>query len=948
MRPLSRTEGSSNRNPCLPTLLMGAAVVVPVVLATCLIWASHSIYSSHLAAEVQTATLAKAAARILHLDEVLTMSVRMAAATGDKVWIARYQQFEPELDRIIQEATSLVPSGDELKMASATDEANVALVKIEKRSFELVLVGRKEEAWVLLTGSEYERQKKIYADGMTALVQKMETRQQNESETQNLHLKSYMIGQGLAVAFFIAMWYLVLRSAVAAWRRKAGKLKIMADELQLSEESLRRDEARQRALLELSQKTELSAAKISKYAMETSIELTGSTIGYIAFLNEDESVLTMHYWSNAAMAQCAMIHKPIVYQVKDTGLWGEAIRRREAVITNDYAAPNSAKRGTPEGHVKLTRHMNIPVFDGSKIVAVAGVGNKKTDYTQADVTQLTLMMEGMWRITRRKQVEEDLRRAKEEAEAANVAKSLFLANMSHEIRTPMTAILGFAEIMGSSIECCTTCPDHKSCPTRVENKEYIQVIQRNGQHLLGLINDILDLSKIDAGKLEVERVPCSPVQLVEETMSLMRVQAIEKGLTLEARYEFPIPETVLSDPVRIRQILVNLVGNAVKFTDHGQVEIVVRYTLDQTDRTALAFEVKDTGIGMTSEQIGRLFQPFVQADSSTTRQYGGTGLGLVISKKLAEALGGDIQVVSQPDAGSTFTFTMLDQLPTTARLLNNLSEMAVRSSNRPHLASPATVRLLGRVLLAEDSSVNQKLVSIILHKAGAEVDLADNGRVAVEKALAALSAETPYDVILMDMQMPEMDGYESTRKLRQSGYQGPIVALTAHAMTGDRDKCLAAGCDDYLAKPVNRLALLLTIARLIGNPEPQSQDEPATAAVPTPPSDEAIHSAFQNDPDMVEIIAAFVSQLPQRLDEMRLAGAASQWKILERAAHQLKGAGGGYGYNCLTDAARELEAHAKQEDIEGAVLALSRLRLLCQRIQVGQGTQAVVQEVRKT
>jgi|GEM_PF-1041909 len=533
----------------------------------------------------------------------------------------------------------------------------------------------------------------------------------------------------------------------------------------------------------------------------------------------------------------------------------------------------------------------------------------------------------------------ELVQARAASDRANAAKSTFLANMSHEIRTPMTAILGFADMLEDSIEFCPICLEHQACPTRTQNRESIQVIRRNGENLLGLINDVLDLSKVEAGKMEVEHVPCSPVQIVEEAVSLMRVRAIEKGLTLDARYEFPLPEAILSDLTRVRQILVNLMGNAVKFTSHGRVEIALRFIPStEAGREVLAFDVKDTGIGMTGEQVGRLFQPFTQADSSTSRQYGGTGLGLTISKRLAEALGGDIQVASRPGEGSTFTFTLKTQLPKSACMLNDLSEAAKQASLQSQSSCFATVRLCGRILLAEDGPDNQRLISMVLSKAGAQVDMVENGRTAVEKAMEALTAGTPYDAILMDMQMPEMDGYQAAGKLRESGYKGSIIALTAHAMSSDRHKCLDAGCDDYATKPVDRLGLLHMLGRLMGCPTTESPEPPAAVTTTQSPSEDAIQSEFANDPDMADIIDEFVARLPDTLATMSQALANNCLDELRRLAHQLKGSGGGYGYPSLTDNARALEDAAKTGNVEEAGLVLNQLRTLVRAAVAGRRT----------
>jgi signal transduction histidine kinase/ActR/RegA family two-component response regulator len=384
-------------------------------------------------------------------------------------------------------------------------------------------------------------------------------------------------------------------------------------------------------------------------------------------------------------------------------------------------------------------------------------------------------------------------------EEASRAKSEFLANMSHEIRTPMTAILGYAELLQTGGQ------------SDQEKSEALRVIRRNGEHLLGLINDILDLSKIEAGKMTVERARCSLCQVVADVAALMRVRAAAKHVRLEVEYIFPVPETIESDAMRIRQILVNLVGNAVKFTDTGEVRVLVRSEALAAGQPLVAVEVKDTGIGLTEEQAARLFQPFTQADGSTTRKYGGTGLGLTISKRLAQMLGGDIAVAGTPGRGSTFTLTLATGPLEGVRMIADARE-AVLPSPEEAAVSPLPP-LHGRILLAEDGPDNQRLIAHVLRAAGAEVHVVENGRAAVETVEATARAGGAFAAILMDMQMPEMDGYDATRELRRRGVTTAVIALTAHAMTGDREKCLAAGCDDYATKPINRRALVETCAR---------------------------------------------------------------------------------------------------------------------------------------
>jgi two-component system, sensor histidine kinase and response regulator len=399
-----------------------------------------------------------------------------------------------------------------------------------------------------------------------------------------------------------------------------------------------------------------------------------------------------------------------------------------------------------------------------------------------------------------------------EAAMANAAKSEFLANMSHEIRTPMTAILGYGDLIG------------EGCPGQCtygggELREALGTIRRNGKHLLEIINDILDLSKIEAEKIVVEQIACSPHEIVAEVASLVRVRAEAKQLAFHLEFSGRIPETVQTDPLRVRQILINLLGNAIKFTESGSVRLRTRLSAEEGP-PQLQFDVIDTGTGMTPAQIARIFQPFSQADTSTTRRFGGTGLGLTISRRLARLLGGDVLLVeSQTGRGTHFRATLLAGPLEGVRMIEGASiteaflAQPQTASKTPSPAAPHQPLNGLRILLAEDGPDNQRLIAYVLMKAGANVTVVENGKLAVEATLAARDQNTPFNVILMDMQMPEMDGYEAASLLRRKGYTGPIVALTAHAMASARQGCLNAGCDDYASKPIDREQLLQTIQR---------------------------------------------------------------------------------------------------------------------------------------
>ncbi len=396
----------------------------------------------------------------------------------------------------------------------------------------------------------------------------------------------------------------------------------------------------------------------------------------------------------------------------------------------------------------------------------------------------------------------DLASAKAAAERANKAKSEFLANMSHEVRTPLTAILGFSDLLAD-------------LPSLDENsRESIETIRRNGRHLLAVINDILDLSKIEAGRMDVELRSCSPVLVAREVLDLLRERATTKGITVNLAISGDVPSLITTDSLRFRQILLNLAGNAIKFTHAGGVTIRLEH---DPIRSLLLADVCDTGIGISKEQEARLFASFSQAEASTARVYGGTGLGLTISRKLADLLGGSVALHATGPKGSTFRIAIATgALDPHAEFVNDATVAdSLRLCTRELDAALPASDLTGvRMLLAEDGPDNQRLIGFVLRKAGATVEIVGDGQAAVDAALAARQDGRPFDLILMDIQLPVLDGFAATRALRAANVATPILALTAHAMEGDRSACLSAGCNDYASKPIDRSSLLDLCSRL--------------------------------------------------------------------------------------------------------------------------------------
>lgn len=491
------------------------------------------------------------------------------------------------------------------------------------------------------------------------------------------------------------------------------------------------------------------------------------------------------------------------------------------------------------------------------------------------------------------------------AESANHAKGRFLANMSHEIRTPLTSILGYAESLLD--------------PELSEKDRFdaVRTILRNGTHLLDVLNDVLDFSKIEAGKLVIERIECGVFPMLNDVITLMRPKTEEKGLYLKLEYRYPVPRRIVTDSARLKQILLNLVGNAVKFTASGGVTVRVSF---REQANTMRFEVIDTGIGMPPTQVARLFQPFTQADDSTSRKFGGTGLGLAITKDLAERLGGSAGVESVEGKGSVFSVEVDAGESNGREMARNAEELTSTQYEKAALREPPRYR--GRVLVVDDEEDIRRLLNSILRKVGLEAEFAVNGKVGVEKAL-----ERPFDLVLMDAQMPVLDGYSAIAQLRAHNYQFPIVALTGNAMEEEVRRLIEAGSNEHLAKPFDRASLYCMLGRYLESGTEDRQEVLVTASAPPPDGgsvNENVLACARQDPELIDLTIQFVDGLPARRAKIGAAFEARDWPELKALAHKLIGAGL-YGFTALADAAANLERAAAGQNAEACVESLKTI-----------------------
>jgi|GEM_PF-576069 len=827
---------------------------------------------------------------ITRLDEVLTMSARMAASTSNPKWEQRYISHVELLDNALKEAIDYAPDAYQSAGAKETDAANAALVEMEQKSFELIRQGKKEKALALLEGDEYARLKAIYTRGMKQFTNTLENNSYETIEDITKRQGYVLLTLPHGFVLLLLSWFFSLRG-IKRWRNELEKS---------------REETRQAA----------RQAREKQRFLDTII----NHIPMAVFAKNVKNEYRWEVWNKKAEELFGLSVEQVLGKTDyDTFPEKEADIFRQTdinVMTSRQMLDIEAEQVTTKRGSWTAHTIKVPIYDDEGQPSILlGI--------LEDITEEKAQDEKLQRYAHELEIKQkELITAKEQAECANASKSDFLANMSHELRTPMNGVLGMAHLL-------------EDTPLSEEQKEFVSTINGSAENLLMLLNDILDFSKIEAGALVLEHIAYDIKQTITSAMNLLHMQADKKGIDLHVDIETDVPDYTWGDPGRIRQVITNLIGNAIKFTESGYVHLTARIQ-EQTNGSWLHISVQNTGIGIPADKLDQMFEKFTQADASVTRKFGGTGLGLAISKQLVTLMGGHISVESVEGKGSTFWFIIPCKEASKADILK-------QQEDQPAKISAAMKRKpIGqtKILLVEDYPVNQVFAEKLLRKFGVHhIDVAENGT----QALLKYSTNT-YDMIFMDCQMPELDGYQVTGKIRLMedavNLHTPIVAMTANAMMGDREKCLKAGMDDYLSKPLRAGHLKKILAGWF------MLDE-AKAVIEAPKPTETLLPKLEEEPVDMEQLRMFTDGNPNEekaLFTLFLDQAQEMVDILEKntdkngydawksAAHRLKGSAGNLGAMKLHHLCKRAEAHF--EDFEPKKMEmLAAIQVEIRRIQ---------------